>query len=121
MKAFCTALIIFIVLISAVVILSSMGNARIFEYKDSIPTENAPLSDAAEALSVLTKRLDDERLLLVLLFSHERCDELKNAAARCAAAARAEEFPEYAILRAELLGLLEDMARDLCPGILDVL
>lgn len=121
MKAFCTALIIFIFLVSSVIILSSMGSARISEYKNSIPAEDAGLTEAEEALSTLSAQIEDERLLLALLFSHERCDELESAIARCAAAAHAEEFPEYAILRAELIGLIEAMERDLRPGVLDVL
>lgn len=121
MKAFFTALIIFIILIPAVIILSVIGSTRLTEYRDMIPDEGAVLSGAAEALSSLSDRIEDDRLLLVLLFSHERCNALKNAAVRSAAAARAEDDAEYAILRAELLGLLEDMGRDLRPGILDIL
>ena len=121
MKAFCIALVIMALLVASVVGLSAVGRRQIAEYRDAVPAESAALTDAARALSALSERIEDGRLLLVLLFSHERCDELKNAASRCAAAARAEEFSEYAIQRAELLGLLEDMERDLCPGILDVL
>ena len=121
MRAFRAALVIFILLICGVVILSFVGRERIGEYRDMTPTEETALTKATEALSALSARIEDERLLLALLFSHERCDALKNAVARCAAAARAEEYAEYAILRAELLGLYEAMERDLCPGILDIL
>ena len=121
MRAFRTALCIFIVLIFGVIILSLAGRGRIGEYRDMTPPEGAALTEAAEALSALSARIEDERLLLALLFSHERCDELKSTVARCAAAARADEYAEYAILRAELLGLYEAMERDLRPGILDIL
>ena len=121
MRAFRTALFIFIFLIFGVVILSLAGQERIGEYRDITPPEEIALSEAAEKLSALSARIENERLLLALLFSHERCDALENVAARCAAAARADEYAEYAILRAELLGLYEAMERDLRPGILDIL
>ena len=121
MRAFRASLLILLALIGAVVALSAAGRARIAEYRAMIPPEDAALTEAAEALSTLSVQIEDERLLLALLFSHERCDELESATARCAAAARADEAAEYAILRAELLGLIEAMERDLKPGILDVL
>ena len=121
MRAFRAALVIFIFLLFGVVMLSLAGRARIGELRDMTPPEEIAPSEAAEALSVLSARIEDGRLLLALLFSHERCDSLENAAARCAAAARADEYAEYAILRAELLGLYEAMERDLRPGILDIL
>ena len=121
MKTFRASLVIFLLLIGSVIALSTVGRSRLSVYRESIPAEDAALSDAADALSALSARLDDERLLLALLFSHERCDDLKSTVTRCAAAARAEEYAEYAILRAELLGLIEAMERDLKPGILDVL
>ena len=121
MKAFFAALVIFILLVAAVVGLSAMGVERLTEYRDMIPPEDAVLSDAAEALSSLFETLEADRLILGLLFSHERCDILENATARGAAAARTEDAAEYAILRAELLGLLDDMERDLRPGISDII
>jgi hypothetical protein len=121
MRAFRIAFFIFIFLICGVLILSLAGKERIGEYRNATPTEEAELTEAAETLSALSARMEDERLLLALLFSHERCDTLKTAVARCAAAARADEYPEYVILRAELLGLYEAMERDLRPGILDIL
>ena len=121
MRAFRASLLIFVLLIASVILLSSVGTERLSAYRRAIPAEDAALSDAADALSALSARFEGERLFLVLLFSHERCDALKSAATRCAAAARADEDAEYAILRAELLGLIEAMERDLKPGILDVL
>ena len=82
MRAFRAALIIFIFLLFGVVMLSLAGRARIGELRDMTPPEGAALTEAAEALSVLSARIEDGRLLLALLFSHERCDALENAAAR---------------------------------------
>ena len=120
MRAFRASVLILVFLILSIIVLSGVGRARIEAYRAAVPTEEIALDTAAEELSVLSARLHDERLLMALLFSHERCDELESATARCAAAARAEEDSEYAILRAELLGLLEAMERDLKPGILDI-
>ena len=121
MKAFYSALAILLLLIATTVLLSAMGETRIEKYRDMMPAEDTPLRGAADALSSLSDTLEKERLLFSLLFSHERCDELKSTVARCAAAARADESAEYAILRAELLGLLDMLERDLRPGILDIL
>ena len=121
MKTFRASVVILLLLVSSVIALSAAGRSRLTSYREAIPAEDAALSDAADALSALSGRLEDERLLMVLLFSHERCDDLKSTVTRCAAAARADEDAEFAILRAELLGLIEAMERDLKPGILDVL
>ena len=120
MRSFRAALFTLSLLILSIIVLSAAGGRHIDAYRREIPDEDAELTEAAKMLSALSARLNAERLLLALLFSHERCDELESAAARCAAAARTEERSEYAILRAELLGLLDAMERDLTPHLLDI-
>lgn len=121
MRAFRTSLLILLLLVFSVVALSMAGRGALAEYREAVPGADAPLSEAGNALSALLTQIEDGRLLLALLFAHERCDDLESAVARCAAAARANEYAEYAILRAELLRMIDAMERDLRPGVLDVL
>ena len=121
MKAFVAALCVLILLVGAVIVLSLAGEGVLSEASDALPTESTPLPEAAEALAALSAGIEGDRLLLGLLYSHERIDGLLLAVERTAAAARAEEEGEYALLLAELTGTLKAFRRDLRPGLTDLL
>ena len=113
MKAFLLAVTVILLLVGAVILVSSLGIARIDAYREALPEEEAPLPVAAEALESLGERVKDEVHLVNLVFPHDRIDTLNAAIARTAAAARAEDRVEYRIHLAELKSFLYDMKRDL--------
>ena len=121
MKAFLAATCLLFLLIGAVVGLSLAGEGRLRAIGDTLPPEDAPLPDAAEALALTLDEINGNRLLLGLLYSHERIDGLLSAVERTAAAARAGEEGEYALLLAELSSTLAALRRDLRPGLTDLL
>lgn len=121
MKAFLAALCLLALLIGSVVLLSLAGEGVLQGINDALPAEDTPLTEAAEALAVLSERIDGDRLLLGLLYSHERIDGLLSGVRRTAAAARSGEEGEYALLLAELESTVEGLRRDLRPGLLDLL
>ena len=121
MRAFTVALCLLTLLVGAVVGLSLAGKARITALEEMLPAEAEGLTEADAALTEFITRVEESRLLLGLLYSHERLDDLLTAAKRTAAATRSGEEGEYALLLAELRGLLRALARDLTPSITDVL
>ena len=121
MKAFIVALLMLLLLVGAVVLLSLLGEGRVEDYLAALPSADAAPSEAREALAALFARVEEERLLLGLLFSHERIDELLSAVARAQAAAVAGEMGEYAPILAELTATLGAMKRDLTLSLADIL
>ena len=121
MKAFIGATCILVLLLFSVILLSLWGMHTLDGLEEILPDEKSPLPPADAKLSDFCTHLEEQRLLLGLLYSHERLDSLMGAARRTAAAARADEKGEYALLLAELKSMLEELRRDLRPSLIDVL
>ncbi len=120
MKAFIGAVTVLALLIGGVILSSAAGLRQVGEYLDALPAEDAPLSEAAEALAGLYEDILDDLLLINGVFPHAAADALLTAVKRTEAAARADTREEYAIQRAELTCLLLDMQRDLTPYLTDI-
>lgn len=119
MKAFLIAVLILCLLPIGIVLLSKRGADTVGDYLAAMPSAEA--EDAEGALGELAERIEEDRLLLHALFSHERADELASCTARAMAAARQKDGVELAILLAELRSLLLGMQRDLAPRLIDVM
>ena len=121
MKDFVIATTVIILLLLGVVLLSEGGIARIEDYLDALPPEEAPPEEAAPALEALEKRVRGDLFFLNTIFSHTRTDALELAVAGALAAAGSGDEVELAIKRAELESLLLDMHRDLTPNPVDMI
>ena len=121
MRAFFAAILLLLVLTGAVTGLSLLGEARIDGYLAAVPAQDAAPEEVGKGIAALEARVEEERLLLGILFSHERLDELLCVMARARAAAEAEEAGEYAPMLAELTATLGAMKRDLTLSLADIL
>ena len=121
MKAFLAATCLLFLVLGAVIGFSLVGEARLDALSGLLPAEGSGLTEADAALAEFIATVEDGRLLLGLLYSHERIDTLLNAAACAAAAARSGEEGEYALLLAEIKSLLQGLRRDLAPNFADII
>ncbi|MBQ2718998.1 MAG: DUF4363 family protein [Clostridia bacterium] len=115
MKAFIGAVTVLALLLAGVVLSSAAGIGRVEEYLEALPTDETPLTEAAEVLKELQERAEDDLSLWNALFPHATADALLSALARTEAAARGGSREEYAIQLAEVRAQLSDMRRDLTP------
>lgn len=114
MRAALLASLALCLLVLGVILLSSVGTARLEGYLDALPAEDTAPAAGAAALDELLCRTDREMGLLNAIFHHTRVDELGNALCRALAAARSDDTTEYRILLGEVERILLAMRRDLC-------
>ena len=119
MKSFLASVAVLVLLVIGVILSSTVGIRRIKSYLDAVPEEELS-ADTADRLDDLGNRVLDDLLLLNSIFPHDRADMLNTAIARTAEAARVGDEVEYAIQRAELLSILDELERDLRPHLADI-